>query len=545
MKTPTFARLAISTAIALALAGCGSDHDDEVVVVPPPSTPVEPGDVFAVTASNKLISFNRDSAATVRTSVAVTGLAAGESLVGIDFRPADGLLYGVGSTGRVYSINTITAVATLKSTFAADAADTTAPFTSLTGAQFGVDFNPVADRLRVVSDTGLNLRINVDTGAVTTDGPINGGAATTTVTGSAYTNSFATTATTTLYAIDAVTDTLFTQNPPNNGSLSVPVTLGVDASSVGGFDIDAVTNTGYAVFTVGGVRNLYGINLTATSNAATAIGAVGVAEDIRGIAVRPAKTPVVVGLLDDGRLVSFAPLSPTTFTSTVTVTGLAAGETLLGIDVRPKDRLLYALSSSGKIYTIDPATGAATAKATLAADAADTSLPYAGLSGTSFAVDFNPVADRLRVISDTGQSLRINADTGATTTDGAINMAGGTPVVTGAAYTNSFAGTTTTTLVDIDTSLDTLSLQNPPNEGSLTAVGPLGVNAAGDVALDIAGGGNGLALAALRTTSGGPSTLYRIDLVTGAATPVNGAATPATSLVGSGIGLRDIAITIK
>ncbi|MDB5948224.1 MAG: polymerase, partial [Massilia sp.] len=176
---------------------------------------------------------------------------------------------------------------------------------------------------------------------------------------------------------------------------------------------------------------------------------------------------------------------------------------------------------------------------------ADTSLPYAGLSGTSFAVDFNPVADRLRVISDTGQSLRINADTGATTTDGAINMAGGTPVVTGAAYTNSFAGTTTTTLVDIDTSLDTLSLQNPPNEGSLTAVGPLGVNAAGDVALDIAGGGNGLVLAALRTTSGGPSTLYRIDLVTGAATPVNGAATPATSLVGSGIGLRDIAITIK
>ena len=544
MNTPHFTRLAMSAAIALALAGCGSNDDD---YTPPPVPPVEPGDVFAVTASNKLISFNRDSAATVRTSVAVTGLASGESLVGIDFRPLDGVLYGVGSTGRVYRIDTTTAVATLKSTFVADAADTTAPYVSLTGTQFGVDFNPVADRLRVVSDTGLNLRINVDTGAVTTDGPINGGAATTAVTGSAYTNSFATTATTTLYAIDAVTDTLFTQNPPNNGTLGLPVALGVDASSVSGFDIDAVTNTGYAVFTVGGARNLYSINLTAAANAtaATAIGAVGVAEDIRGLALRPAKTPVVVGLTDDGRLVSFAPLSPATITSTVTVTGLAAGETLLGIDVRPKDRLMYGLSSTGKIYMIDPATGAATAKATLAVDPADTTLPYAGMIGTAFAVDFNPVADRLRVISDTGQSLRINVDTGATTTDGPINMAGTAPVVTGAAYTNSFAGTTTTMLFDIDIFADTLSLQNPPNEGSLTAVGPLGVNAAGDVAFDIAGGGNGLALAALRTVAGGPSTLYRIDLVTGAATPVNGAATPATSLVGNGIGLRDIAIVIK
>ena len=537
MNTPTFTRLAISTAIVFALAGCGGGDDDHALPVPA----VEPGDVFAITASNKLISFNRNSAAIVRTSVGIIGLGAGESLVGIDFRPADGVLYGVASTGRVYSIDTTTAVATLKSTLAADAADTSAPFVTLTGTQFGVDFNPVADRLRVVSDTGLNFRINVDTGAVTSDGVINGGA----VTGSAYTNAFATTASTTLFAIDAVTDTLFTQAPPNNGTLSLPVSLGVDASSVSGFDIDAVTNTGYAVFTVSGVRNLYSISLTAASNAATAIGAVGVAEDIRGIALRPAKTPLVVGLADDGRLLSFAPLSPNTLTSTVTVTGLAVGETLLGIDVRPKDRLLYALSSAAKIYTIDPATGAASAKATLSADAADTTLPYAGVTGAAFAVDFNPLADRLRVISDSGQNLRINVDTGATTTDGAINMAGAAPVVTGAAYTNSFAGTTTTTLVDIDTNADTLSLQAPPNDGSLSMVGPLGVNTAGDVALDIAGGANGLVLAALRTTAGGPSSLYRIDLVTGAATPVNGAATPATSLVGSGTGLRDIAIMLK
>ncbi|MES2758562.1 MAG: DUF4394 domain-containing protein [Pseudomonadota bacterium] len=545
MNNPFFARLTLASAIALALAGCGSDNDNDVPVVPPPpAPPAVPGDVFVLTASNKLASFNRDSAATVRTNVAITGLAAGESLVGIDFRPADGVLYGVGSSGRLYTIDTTTAAATLKSTLSADASDTTLPYAGLTGAQFGVDFNPAADRLRIVSDTGQNLRINVDTGAVTTDGAINGGQVNAAVTASAYTNSFANTANTVLYAIDSANGTLFTQNPPNNGTLSLPVTLGVTASSISGFDIDAVTNTGYAVFTVGGVRNLYGINLAATGNAATVIGAVGVTEDIRGLAIRGARTPQVYGLADDGRLVSFATLTPNTLTS-VAITGLAAGETVLGIDFRPKDALLYALTSAGKIYTVDPATGAATAKATLAADAADTTNPFAAISGTAFAVDFNPVADRLRVISNTGQSLRINADTGATTTDGAINAAGALPTVTGAAYTNSFAGTTTTSLFDIDTAADTLALQNPPNDGTLSNVGALGLDAGGDVAFDIAGGTNGLALAALRTTAGGPSSLYRIDLVTGAATLVNGAATPATSVIGSGIGLRDIAISIR
>jgi hypothetical protein len=547
MNKPFFAKLTLATAVALALAGCGSDNDNnvpEAPPAPPPAPPAVPGDVFVLTASNKLASFNRDSAATIRTNVAISGLAAGESLVGIDFRPADGLLYGVGSTGRLYTIDTTTAAATLKSTLTADATDTTLPYASLSGAQFGVDFNPAADRLRIVSDTGQNLRINVDTGAVTTDGPINGGAANAAVTASAYTNSFAGTANTVLFAIDSANGTLFTQNPPNNGNLSVPVTLGITASSVSGFDIDAVTNTGYAVFTVGGVRNFYSVNLTATGNAATVIGAIGVSEDIRGLAVRGARTPAVYGLADDGRLVSFATLTPNTVTATA-ITGLAAGETVLGIDFRPKDRLLYALSSTGKIYTIDPATGAATVKAMLAADAADTTNPFAGISGTAFAVDFNPVADRLRVISNTGQSLRINADTGATTTDGAINAAGALPIVTGAAYTNSFAGTTATSLFDIDTAADTLALQNPPNDGTLSNVGALGVNANGDVAFDIAGGTNGLALAALRTSAGGPSSLYRIDLVTGAATLVNGTATPATSVVGTGLGLRDIAIVIR
>ena len=119
-------------------------------------------------------------------------------------------------------------------------------------------------------------------------------------------------------------------------------------------------------------------------------------------------------------------------------------------------------------------------------------------------------------------------------------------MVTAAAYTNSYAGTTATQLFDIDTTSASLALQNPPNDGTLVNVGLLGLLPAGDVGFDIAGGANGLALAALRTTPTGPSSLYRIDLATGAAVLAGGAATPATSLVGNGqLGLSDLAIATK
>jgi hypothetical protein len=548
MNKILFPKLILATSVALALAACGgSDDDDDDNMQPPAPTPptMTAGDVFAITVSNKLVSFNRDAPATIRTNVAVTGLQAAETLLGIDFRPTDGLLYAVGSSGRIYTINTSSGVASVKSTLAADATDATLPFTALAGTDYGVDFNPVADRLRVVSNTGQSLRINVDSGATTTDGAINGGASNA-VTASAYTNSFAGTATTTLYALDTTNDTLYVQNPPNNGTLSLPVALGVDAGAANGMDIDARTNMAYAVLTVGGARTLYSINLAATASPATSIGALGVTEDIRGIALGAAAVPVAYGLSDDGRLLAFKPATPSTIDASVAVTGLTGAETLLGIDFRPKDGLLYGITSAARIVTIDPATGVATTKATLAADPTDISSPFNAIIGTAFAVDFNPVADRLRVIGDTGQNLRINVDSGATTTDGPINRTGAAPFVTAGAYTNSVAGATTTTLYDIDGGNASLAMQTPPNDGTLVNVGPLGVAIVGDQAMDIGGGANGLVLAALRTSVNGPSSLYRIDLATGAATLVNGAATPASSAIGNGqVGLRDIAILIK
>ena len=147
------------------------------------------------------MTFNR-AAPAVRTAVAITGLQSGEQLLGIDIRPGGmpaGELYALGSTGRVYTINITSGAATQKSQLAADSADATNPFTALDGTDFGVDFNPVVDRLRVVSNTGQNLRINVDTGATITDDALNSAGATRTgISATAYTNSFAAACRTTL-----------------------------------------------------------------------------------------------------------------------------------------------------------------------------------------------------------------------------------------------------------------------------------------------------------------------------------------------------------
>jgi hypothetical protein len=550
MHKPPFAKPILVSALALALTACGGSGGDDPVATQPaqpaPQTPpaaAEPGEVYVLTASNKILTFNRDTPGTIRTSASVTGLQPGENLIGIDFRPADGQLYGVGSSGRVYTIVGRTGAATLKSTLSADPADTSAPFTALAGTEFGVDFNPAADRLRVVSNTGQSLRINVDNGVTATDGNLNGGPANTAVTAAGYTNSFAGAASTTLYVMDPANTTLFIQNP-TTGALSAPVALGA-FSQLGGFDIDARTNTGYTVMTVGGTRGLYAIDLAGGANPVTRVGALAINEELRGLTLRSPNAPVVHGLSDDGRLLSFKAATPNTIDANVAITGLATGERLLGIDIRPKDGLLYGLTSNARIVTINPASGAASVKASMAADPADTSAPFTALAGTAFAADFNPAADRLRVIGNTGQNLRINVDTGATSTDTPINRAGAAPAVSGAAYTNSFAGAASTTLFDLDTAGATLAVQNPPNDGALANVGALGVGIAGDVGMDIAGGANGLALAALRRSATGPSSLYRIDLATGAATLVNGAATPAASAIGTGAtGLADIAIAI-
>ena len=121
------------------------------------------------------------------------------------------------------------------------------------------------------------------------------------------------------------------------------------------------------------------------------------------------------------------------------------------------------------------------------------------------------------------------------------------PSVSAAAYINSFAGTGATALFDLDAASDVLAQQNPPNNGTLIDLGPLGIDIAGAAGFDIAGGGNGLVLAALRAgTTSGPFTLYTVSLTTGAATLYRNTSGDASqSLIGGASGpttLIDLAI---
>ena len=223
---------------------------------------------------------------------------AGETLVGVDWRPQTGQLFALGfdaangtGSATLYRIDPQTGAATIVGS-AGGVADGAGTPISLAGAtSFGFDFNPTVDRIRVVTNNGLNFRINPNTGAVvgTGDGNINGlPAGSTGVTGAAYTNSFGQSlagGVTTLYTLDATSNSLFIQNPPNNGTqtMGLGVTVGgaaLDFTAANGFDIPAdvsvsTSNTAavgpaYALLVVGGVNRLYTIELS--TGAATLLG---------------------------------------------------------------------------------------------------------------------------------------------------------------------------------------------------------------------------------------------------------------------------------
>lgn len=244
--------------------------------------------VYASTSGGRLISFDSATPGTLLSNVAITGVTG--NLIGIDFRPSNALLYGVGNNGgvgTVYTINASTGVASAVYTLTA----------ALSGTSFGVDFNPVPDALRIVSDAGQNLRI---TGFPTGNFVTNSDAtlSLTGVVGAAYSNNVAGTTTTTLYDIRATDSSLYTQAPPNNGTLNLVGTLGTTTNNQVGFDISGTTATAYA--SLNGGANFGTVNLA--TGAFTNTGAVGggFAQQVTGISVTVVPEPSSLALLAAG-----------------------------------------------------------------------------------------------------------------------------------------------------------------------------------------------------------------------------------------------------
>ena len=250
--------------------------------------------VYATTSGGQLISFDSSSPGALSSNVSLSGVAG--SLVGIDFRPAaPDTLYGLGNSGGVgtiYSINLVTGVAAPVYTLT----------TALAGTSFGVDFNPVPDALRILSNTGQNLRVTgfaTSTFVTNVDSVLNiGGITQSGVVAAAYTNSFAGASTTTLFALQdnaaGIPDQLFTVNPPNAGILSLPAPLAINVSQLSGFDINPV-NTAFLSWNGG---NQFGtINLTTGGVVNNGAVGGGFAGQVIGISVSTIPEPETYALL--------------------------------------------------------------------------------------------------------------------------------------------------------------------------------------------------------------------------------------------------------
>ncbi len=271
--------LAAFSALAMLLSSC-----KDKIILPPPGPEGKP--IYAVDVNNTLIRFGSLTPGTITQRVTISGLQIGEKILGVDFRPVDKLLYALGSANRIYVLDTLSGAATQMGITAFNPA--------LSGTTFGFDFNPMADRIRVHGDDEQNLRLNQLTGQLAAQDSVIAFAAgdarvgtNPNLAGTAYTNSVANAATTSLFAIDSDFDILVSLPSPNNGRLVSIGPLGVNTTDFVGFDIAGDDGTAYASLTVppSGVSGLYTVNLT--NGNASFLGTIGNNAPLLSIAIRP------------------------------------------------------------------------------------------------------------------------------------------------------------------------------------------------------------------------------------------------------------------
>jgi hypothetical protein len=553
--------------------------------------PVSAASIYVLTNDGKLATVPIDNPAAGGPAVTITGVTPGETIVAIDVRPQTQRLYALGvnhaaDTATLYHLSPETGFAGVVGA-ASGIAYTTDGSTPVdlpdpATVSWDIDFNPAVDRLRIVAGS-LNCRVNPNNGApvdgnvgvsgINPDGAITGD--TSTVSATAYTNSQPNNGNiATQYTLDAATDRLFVQNPPNNGTqvAGPALTLNgnpLDFTGAVGFDIEPFVNatasnlpvtagSGYALLTVGGTTGLYQFSLV--NGTAVLLGSISG----RSIAIRPELGTAIALSASGTNLLRFSTAAP----GTVTTQALGApftGETLAGLDFRPQTGQFYALGinptdNNGTLYLVDPQTGTLTpvGGTSLIAyvDAMGNAVDLPDPATVGYGMDFNPTVDRLRIVAGNGLNCRVNPNNGlpidgnagvsGINPDGNINGTGVTGV-DGTAYTNSYPQVLMTgpvTQYTIDSATNSLYIQNPPNAGTQST--PVAITLDGNP-LDIASAtgfdipapvsvasantpaaGEGWLAASVSGTTG----LYRLNLTTGAATLAGQIGTGTTPLAG-------------
>lgn len=501
--------------------------------------------LVALTSTDRLLTFDSASPTVIQSNVQIKGLASGENMVGIDARPANGVLYGVSSRNLLYTLNSATGRATL-----VGAAPAALP---QLGMRVGVDFNPNVDRLRVTTNSDQNLRINPATGAIV-DGDGNAGNGTQpdtdldfaagdanfgadpNIAEIAYDRNFQGTTLTTVFGIDTTLNTLVTVGgvdgtpSPNGGQLFTRGGLGFNVGPRAGFDI-AANGTAFAALTTNnnGPTRLYTVN-TSTGQT-TVVGNIGTGSmKIDGLTALP-RDEIVYGVTQSNRLISFAANNPGKLLAAVPIRNLIAGESVRSIDFRPATGELFALTSVNRMLRIDPDTGQTSQLGTQIDPALFSTIGQVGF-------DFNPTVDRLRLVNTGDTNFRYNPltfalvdndpgtagtqpDTSLAFDAGDVN-AGDNPDIGAVAYDrNDNDPATVTTLYGIDAGnnvLVTIGGINgtpSPNLGQVFTVGSLGVDPTNLGGMDISGAGmgaNGAALAVMQLQGESVSKLFMINL---------------------------------
>jgi hypothetical protein len=479
----------------------------------------------------------------ITATVAVTGLQPGETLVGIDERARSGALFALGriagasDTLRLYRLDPYTGATVLVGV---------APVLATPGADYGVDFNPAVDRVRVVNSGDENLRVNPNNGA-RSDAPTNDSdlsPAAQQLVAAAYDRNVDGTSLSTLFAVARATSRLVRIGgvdgapSPNLGQVtSVGSGLGfaLDAGRDAGLDI-APSGVAYLGATSSNITRLFTVDLA--TGAALSLGTIGDGSTaIRSLAALT--PPMTLFALDPSvrQLLRFTSITPERIDEATAITGLqgGAGEVLLGIDFAPVTSQLYLLSrtqsgaiDSLRLYRLDPASGVAVA----------VGAPIGGIAtAAGYGFDYNPSVDRIRVVNTAEANLRINPFTGARTdvapNDSALTP---TPVDIDASAYALLPGDVSSTLFGLDRVAQSLvrigGVAGVPsaNAGAVTVVSGLGVaiSGVGGVGYDIPTEGAGFAV--LTDAATGATGLFRINE---AVTP-GGAAATRIGTVGTG-----------
>jgi hypothetical protein len=292
------APLALGLVLAAGLVACAS----------PPAEPLgapAKEEIVAISASQQLLRFNAGQPQQVRDRRPLQGLRAGDKIIGMDFRVARGELFALGASGQLYKVDVAQARATAVGAPAVLPADPPAK-------EWGVDFNPTVDRIRVVNDAGFNLRLHPDTGAVVDGDPNTPGlqfdgrlvydaadthaGKTPAIVAAGYTYNKTNDKITTNYALDGALGTLVHQGSkegvvpvvsPNSGRLSTVGSLGIGRFDHATLDISDVSNTAYAGVHLHGANATRWHRIDLATGKASFIGTVGGGEPLVGAAIEP------------------------------------------------------------------------------------------------------------------------------------------------------------------------------------------------------------------------------------------------------------------